>query len=331
MKNSFSLLVLLGISAAACFVAPAQQKKIYPDRWLYLNSGLQSDKDVEVMSDLIRTAAEHGLNAIVLPGMGSLSLASPEYLARLVKVKEIADANHMEIIPEAFSIKYGDAPLQVDKNLAEGLLVKNTLFVAKGDTASFVADSPAKLLNGGFEVFDGNRFKGFTTQDQPGKLTFVDTSVSHSGKASLRIENFGEIKANPAGPVTPLDASGQRDPSMAGVAKISQLIRVKPYRCYRVTAWVKTEDVMPARLFSIKAFTPDNRDLALYEAVAPSPHFRLEAGDHFVQQLVCRPHRFNLRRLQWKEGQGLGRRRASGRGGPDECDSPRWRAFDRSR
>jgi hypothetical protein len=272
MNKSLSLLVLLGISAAACFVAPAQQKKIYPDRWLYLNIDRHSDKYLEDASELIRTAAEHGFNAVVLPSMDQLSLASPEYLARLVKVKEVADANHMEIIPQGFGTKYGGAPLDIDKNLAEGLLVKDALFVAKGDTASFVGNSPTKLLNGGFEKFDGNRFRGFTTQDEPGKLTFVDTGVSHSGKASLRIENFGDRKAvKPDHPVTPLDASGQRDPAMDGVAKISQVIRVKPYRCYRVTAWVKTEDVMPARLFSIKAFTPDNRDLALYEAVAPSP------------------------------------------------------------
>ena len=272
MIKSFALFVLLGIAFSACAVAAAQQKTIYPDRWLYLNSGLQSDKDLEEMSELIRTAAEHGLTAIVLPGMDSLSLASPEYLARLSKVKEIADSNHMEIIPEGFGIKYGGAPLEIDKNLAEGLAVKNALFVAHGDTASFVADSPVKLENGGFEEFDGNRFKEFTTQDEPGKLTFVDTSVSHSGKASLRIENFVERKAvKPKHPVTPLEASGQRDPAMDGVAKISQQIRVKPYRCYRVSAWVKTEDVEPAKLFSIKAFTPDGRDLALYEALAPSP------------------------------------------------------------
>jgi hypothetical protein len=111
------------------------------------------------MSELIRTAAEHGLNAIVLPGMDSLSLASPEYLARLVKLKEVADANHMEVIPAGIRHQVRRAPLAIDKNLAEGLWSKNALFVAKGDTASFVADSPAKLLNGGFEEFDGNRFK----------------------------------------------------------------------------------------------------------------------------------------------------------------------------
>jgi hypothetical protein len=272
MSKLLSFFVLLGAVIGAVPVTPAQQKTIYPDRWLYLNIKLNSDKDLEEMSELIRTASAHGLTAIVLPEMDKLSIAPPEYLSRLVKLKEVADANHMEVIPEGFGIKYGGAPLAIDKNLAEGLLVKNALFVAQGDTAHFVADSPAKLVNGGFEEYKGDRFTGFTTQDEPGKLTFVDTSASHSGKASLRIENFGErkaVKRNSA--VTPLEASGQRDPAMKGVAQVSQQIRVKPYRCYRVSAWVKTEDVSPAKLFSIKAFTPDGRDLALYEALAPSP------------------------------------------------------------
>ncbi len=78
MKKSLSLLVLLGIAIAACSVAGAQQKTIYPDRWLYLNTPLKSDQDVEVMRDLIVTAANHGLNGIVLPNMDRLSLASPE-------------------------------------------------------------------------------------------------------------------------------------------------------------------------------------------------------------------------------------------------------------
>ena len=83
MKNSFSLLVLLGISAAACFVAPAQQKKIYPDRWLYLNSGLQSDKDVEVMSDLIRTAAERKPALAILTDSPDFHLRAARKLKRL--------------------------------------------------------------------------------------------------------------------------------------------------------------------------------------------------------------------------------------------------------
>ncbi len=169
------------------------------------------------MTDIIRTAAGHGLNGIVLTGLDRISMYSPEQLARLVKVKEFADANHMEIIPAGFGTGYGGSILAQDKNLAEGLLVKDALFVAKGGTAQFVADSPAKLVNGGFEEHKGNRFTGFTMQDEPGIKTFVDTSVSHSGKASLRIENF----AQPRVPATatggaPSDIAGLENPDDSG-------------------------------------------------------------------------------------------------------------------
>lgn len=248
------------------------QKKVYPDRWVRISPRLRSDKDVEDIREIVQTAAKHGLNGIVLSGMDRLSLGTPEYLERLRKVKAIADANHMEIIPEGFNTGYGGALLDFDKNLAEGLLVKDALFVAKGGTARFVADSPAKLVNGDFEEFQGNRFSGFTKQTEPGKKTFVDTSVSHSGKASLRIENFGGTKKlRPAITSAPPDVAGFRDPTIEGMARIAQEIRVTPYRCYRVSAWVKTEDAQPASLFSIKSFTPDGRDLSPFEPPAPSP------------------------------------------------------------
>jgi hypothetical protein len=271
MKKSFPLFALIGIAIALSAVAPAQQKKIYPDRWVYAGSNVPTDKDADALIDLIRTAAEHGMNGIVLSGIDRISTYSPEELARLTKVKEFADANHIEIIPGGFNTGYGGAILAHDKNLAEGLLVKDALFVAKGDTAEFVADSPAKLVNGDFEEYKGNKFSGFTLQDEPGKKTFVDTTVTHSGKASLRIENFGE-PAKPTDPNTnDPGVAGLKDPATVGVARVAQEIRVTPNRCYRVSAWVKTEGVEPASLFSIKSFTPDGRDLSPFEPPAPSP------------------------------------------------------------
>ncbi len=223
------------------------------------------------MIDLIHTAAAHGFTGIVLSGVDRISTYSPEELARLTKVKEVADANHIEIIPSGFNTGYGGAILMHDKNLAEGLLVEDALFVAKGGSAEFVADSPAKLVNGDFEQYQGNRFSGFTLQDDPGKKTFVDTTVSHSGKASLRIENFAEASKPADGPMNAQELAGLKNPAPAGVARVSQEIRVKPNRCYRVSAWVKTEGVEPDGLFSIKSFTPDGRDLSPFEPPAPSP------------------------------------------------------------
>jgi hypothetical protein len=228
-----------------------KQKKIYSDRWVYVSRSFSTDEHVEEVRAIAQTASEHGLTAIVLSGMDRISLGSPEYLERLRKVKTIADQYHLEIIPSGFNTGYGGAILDHNKNLAEGMLVKDALFVVRDGEAHFVADSPAKLQNGGFEQFQGDRFTAFEIQDEPGRKTFVDTNVFHSGKASLRIENFGETKA--------------------GIARVAQQVRVSPYRCYRVSAWVRTEDAAPASLFSIKAFTPDGRDLSPFEPPAPAP------------------------------------------------------------
>ncbi len=61
MKKSLTLFVLIGIAITACSVAPAQQKKIYPDRWVYAGASVPTDKDADALIDLIRTAAAHGL------------------------------------------------------------------------------------------------------------------------------------------------------------------------------------------------------------------------------------------------------------------------------
>jgi hypothetical protein len=83
------------------------EKKAYPDRWVRIDRSFQSDKDVDALRELAQTAAQHGLTAIVLSGMDGISLGMPDDLERLRKVKEIADANHLEIIPEGFNNGYG--------------------------------------------------------------------------------------------------------------------------------------------------------------------------------------------------------------------------------
>lgn len=254
VKLATSTMLATGISARAYARAGLDgpnHKKIYPDRWVYVGRSFSTDQHVEEVREIARTASEHGLTAIVLSGMDRISRGSPEYLERLRKVKTIADQYHLEIIPSGFNTGYGGAILDHDKNLAEGMLVKDALFIPHDGVARFVADSPAKLQNSSFEQSLGDRFTSFEKQDEPGKKTFVDTEVFHSGKASLRIENFGNTKA--------------------GIARVVQEVRVTPYRCYRVSAWVKTEEVAPASLFSIKAFTTDMRDLCPFEPPAPAP------------------------------------------------------------
>ena len=148
MTKLLSYFVLLGVVIGAVRVTTAQQKKIYPDRWLYLNVNFNSDKGLEEASDLIHTAAEHGLNAVVLLNMDSLSLASPEYLARLVNVKEVADANHMEIIPAGFKTNIPQGSFNIGASTVQ--------FPINYPTAA----NPQYISTGALMGFFGGKFGG---------------------------------------------------------------------------------------------------------------------------------------------------------------------------
>lgn len=134
-KTSFALLLLAG------FVRPAE--KVYPHRWVYVSRSLRSDQDVEDIRRIARTAAEGGLTGLLLSArLDALDLHPPEYFARLDQVKEIARQHRLEIIPSIFSAGYGGSILAHDRNLAEGLPVKDALYVVRKGEARLEPEVP---------------------------------------------------------------------------------------------------------------------------------------------------------------------------------------------
>ena len=212
--------------------------KVYPYRWVFVMAQLRSDAEVERIRDIARTASAHGLNGLVLSaGLDRLEKQSPEYIERVKKVKAICDEYRLELIPQIFSAGYGSGILAFDRNLAEGLPVADASFVVKNGEARIDPDSAARLQNGGMEEHQGNTVPGFQLVEQPGTIAFVDTKVFHSGKASLRLENFNANEG--------------------GNARLMQEVVLKPHRLYRITCWVKTEDLAPAGAFRIQLLARD--------------------------------------------------------------------------
>ena len=118
------------------------EQKIYPKRWVYVSNTLATDSDLAALSQIVETAAAHGLNGMVLSGsLDSIDLQNPDYFRRLKQIKELCDRHGIEIIPTGFNVGYGGALLAHDRNLAEGLPVKGALFVAHGGKAVFQAES----------------------------------------------------------------------------------------------------------------------------------------------------------------------------------------------
>jgi len=238
-KTLLTLLVGFAVLTALALGEP----KVYPNRWVYVSTGLDNDEELARVEGIARTAAEHGLNGMLLAaGFDALDLKSSAYLQRLERLKQTCDRLKVEIIPLGFSVGYGGGVLSHDKNLAAGLPVHGALFVAGDQEARFVPDSPTKLVNGDFERSDGNLPTGFTVH---GARAGIDTAVFHSGKASVRFEDFGS--------------------SPGGTVYLAETLRVQPYRNYRLRCWVKTEDAAPREIFHLWAITPDGRDLAYME------------------------------------------------------------------
>jgi hypothetical protein len=230
----------------------ASGPRVYPYRWVYVSRSLSRDSDVEDIRRITATASEHGLNGMVLAAsLDTISLRSPEYLRRLDEVKEICAKSRVEIIPLIFSVGYGGAVLAHNRNLAAGIPVKDALFVVHEKEASLVPDPSVEIVNGAFEEFEGHRLKGYGFHDRPGEITLVDTEVVKEGKASLRMERFGEL-----------------DPKN-GHARIMQEISVHPWRNYRIWCWVKTDGLNPADAFALQVLV-DGRSLAPYDPGIPS-------------------------------------------------------------
>jgi hypothetical protein len=245
MTMKKTLIIALGCCAVVAALARGQSQ-VYRDRWVYVSADLDNDRELDRVEGIARTASEHGINGMLLSaGFDSMDLKSPEALERISRLKQTCDHLGVEIIPAAFGVGYGGGVLSHNKNLAAGLPVRGALFVAGEHEARFRADPPVKIVNGGFEKHAGMLPAGFTAH---GARATIDATVFHSGKAALRFEDF-------SGP--------------EGEVYVAQTVRVHPYRCYRLRAWVKTEGAGPRMAIHLLAVAPDHRDLSYMEPPLP--------------------------------------------------------------
>lgn len=233
-----------------CLAAPSLFAA-YPDRFVWVFGwGLNQDSDVPAITKVLDDAGRAGLNgAVVSFGLDTLCKRDADYFRRLAAIQRVCESNRLELIPSVFSVGYGGGILSHDPNLAEGLPVVDAPFVVQGKEAHFLPDTNAVIVNGEFERFNGDKFSGFNFHDEPGQISFADTNTLHSGRAAMRLENFGA------------------DPH--GHGRVMQSVRVIPQRCYRVTLWVKTEGLRPTSAFRCLVLAGD-RDLAPREFNLPA-------------------------------------------------------------
>ncbi len=219
--------------ATLCSAAPLKE------RWFFAFGHNRDREGVEGIKTLIRTASAHGLNGMVLSSFGvdSITRWSAADIALLQEVEACCTEHKIELIPTGLSAGYGGGALGHDRNLAAALPAAIALQAREGKITP--VKEATLLVNGDMEVHSDNRFKGFSFHDEPGKISFADSTAA-SGKSSIRFENYGS------------------DPH--GHGRLCQKVAVKPGRAYRFAFKLKTENVQP--LSGLKAMVlADGRSL----------------------------------------------------------------------
>ncbi len=229
------------VAAAAVFLfrgLPAgtaeEPKPLFPQRWFYASFNLQVDSNADDLVALIGRAGKSGYNGMVLADykLNVLDRVIPRYFHNVERVRKAAAEANIEIIPCVFPIGYSDGILAHDPNLAEGLPVRDAPFVVRGHEAALAPEKPVRLLNSGLEETRGDRFVGFSYQDDPGTTTFADRDVVHGGKVSCRMQDVGKHNAH-------------------GHGRLIQRVEVRPHACYRLSCWVKTRDLEATHAFHL--------------------------------------------------------------------------------
>jgi hypothetical protein len=115
--------------------------------WLYYSTNFQSKGSVEKAQQIWSRAAKAGYTHVMLADSKLSHLATePDFYFRNVEeAKKIAADLHLTLVPALFDVGYSNSLLTNDPNLAEGLPVKDALFVVHDGQARLIADPDISL------------------------------------------------------------------------------------------------------------------------------------------------------------------------------------------
>ena len=205
-RDFFKFFLLLLALPCATIPAHADMK----NRWLFVWRDMSNPAEVDRMIARFPQAQAAGYNGV------AFSYNIPP--AKALELKTAAAKYGLALIP----IVMGNAH---DRNYMEGVLSKDALFVVNGKTAKLQADNPTHVLNGDFENVRDNHFNQWNFQDDEGVTTFADSQIKHGGKTSLRMESVGKNEARHC--------------------RIMQPLKLQPHRQYRISFWLKSENLRP--------------------------------------------------------------------------------------
>ena len=216
-------------------------------RWLFVMRNHQRAENVARTLALFPRAQAAGYNGVVISegGIYNLDTAEETYRQNLLTLQREARRHGLELIPAVMPIGYSGGILSVDPNLVEGIPVKDAVFVVHDGQAALRPPPEAALPGGSFEEVDGDTFAGWDWQDNAGESIYADHRVVHGGNTSVRLEGIPEA-----------------DPEH-GHCRFNRTIMVSPFRQYRLSVWIKTQDFEAPETAKMTVLAPTEEERSI--------------------------------------------------------------------
>jgi hypothetical protein len=143
------LLTLFSVLGSIAPGAPAAEK---PQLWLYYPINFLVDKNLDKAQQIWSRAAAAGYDHVLIADskFARLGQMPRGYFKNCDRARQIAADLKLQLVPAMFSIGYSNDLLSQDPNLAEGLPVKDQLFVVKDGVAGVVPDPAIHFGKMGF-------------------------------------------------------------------------------------------------------------------------------------------------------------------------------------
>jgi hypothetical protein len=178
--------VVLGILSSFAWGVLAQDASSR-QLWLYYPTNLLVEKNIDKLQEVWGRAGKAGYTHVLIADskFSRLSQMDSRYFRNVERVKKIASELKLTLVPAVFSVGYSNDLLSRDPNLAEGLAVKDALFVVKGGVAALEAEPLVKLAEK-FSFVD----ETVKLDRAAGVATITDNSSNARMNQKLRLAPF---------------------------------------------------------------------------------------------------------------------------------------------
>lgn len=231
-KDACLAAVALALVLAAA--VPLRAKNVFTRRAIYLTGNAATATGLASVEGLMERSAKAGYNSVWFDNRAMARWYfkdDPKAKQGILQLKGKAKALGLEFCPGS----HGQTePCEETFKHAEAFPVTNTKFVVVGNEARARADTVPTLRNGDFEDTENNRPANWSLHGMaPGNELFADSEVIRpgtAGKVSLRVVI----------------------PSWKPVKMVSRQFSLAPGRAYKISVWIKTQNVLKSRDIGIE-------------------------------------------------------------------------------